>query len=258
MGKVVLAEMCRADLSEAQRFEMAVLPIGACEPHGMHLPFGNDTMHCEAIARLSAAKASEKGAHVLLLPAVPFGCDQNLMAFPYTVSLRPTTLIRIFDDIIGSMARHGLKKVLILNGHGGNSGTLDAVLRELYGKHDVFVARLDWWVVAADVAAAVQETDEVEHADEIETSIALALYPELVNMGAAEATTTRRSRLGLLEKYGGKFSRPWHLFTRNTGVGDPTKATAEKGEKIVAAAVERISDILVELAAAEYDEEFPY
>ena len=257
MQKFVLEEMCRADLPK-ESFEVAVLPIGACEVHAMHLPFGNDTLQVSRIARLAAEKATQKGAGVVVLPAIPFGCDQNLLAFPYTVSLQPTTILRIFDDLIASLSKHGLKKVLLLNGHGGNTGTLDVVLRELYNKHDVFIARLDWWTVASDVAAEVQETSEVEHADEIETSISLALFPDLVRMKAAEATSTNPSRLPLLQKHGGKFSRPWHLFTKNGGVGDPTKATREKGARIVSAAVHRIADILVELSAAEYDGKFPY
>ena len=257
MQKFMLEQMCRADLPK-ERFEVAVLPIGACESHGMHLPFGIDTLQASHVARLAAERAADKGARVLVLPAIPFGCDQNLLEFPYTVSLQPSTIVNVFDDLIGSMVHHGLKKFLLLNGHGGNSGTLDVVLRELYNKYDVFVARLDWWTVAADIAAEVQETDEVEHAGEIETSISLALCPDLVRMEAAERTATNPTRLKLLQKHGGKFSRPWHLFTRNSGVGDPTKATREKGIKIVNVAVQRIADILAELSGTEHDGKFPY
>ena len=116
---------------------------------------------------------------------------------------------------------------------------------------------MDCWSVASDVVDAVRETAEIEHADEIETSVALALFPQFVNMDAARPAPTNPSRLPLLKKYG-KFSRPWHLFTRNGGVGDPTKATREKGEKVVQATVARIADVLVELSAAKYNERFPY
>ena len=257
MEKVLLSEMSRTDVA-GRTFEVAVLPIGACEQHAMHLPFGNDSFHAGAVARRSAELAAKRGARVLVLPTIPYGCDQNQMEFPYTTGLQPTTIIRIFDDLIGGLAKHGLRKFLLLNGHGGNTGTLDAVSRELYDTHGAFIARVDWWHVPADVVAEVQETDELEHADEIETSIALALCPELVDMDASEPAPSRRARLVELEKYGGKFSRPWHLFTRNGGVGDPTKATREKGERIVVAAVERIAGMLVELAGAKYDERFPY
>jgi creatinine amidohydrolase len=192
-----------------------------------------------------------------VLPVLPYGCDQNLMEFPYTVGLSPSTILKVLDDLIGGLAHHGVRKALLVNGHGGNSGTLDAALRELYGKHKIFLARLDCWSIAADVVEAVRETSELEHADEIETSIALALFPQFVNMAAAEPAPSNRSRLPLLERYG-KFSRPWHLFTRNGGVGDPTKATRAKGEKVVQATIERIAEILLELCAVKYDARFPY
>lgn len=257
MSKTMLEEMCQADL-RGKSFEVAVLPIASCEVHAMHLPYGTDAFQASLIARRAADLAADRGAAVLVLPTLPFGCDQNLLNFPYTVSLNPTTIFRVCDDLIGSLTRHGIRKFLLLNGHGGNTDTLDAMMRELYGKHKAFLARLNFWSVASDVVEAVRETAEIDHADEIETSIALALFPQFVNRTAAQATTTNRSRLQALLKYGGKFTRPWHLYTRNGGVGDPTKATREKGEKIVRATVERIAEVLVELCEAKYDERFPY
>jgi len=255
--KTVLEEACQADL-KGKSVEVAVLPIGSCEVHGMHLPYGQDAFQAEILARRAAELAAARGAGVLVLPVLPYGCDQNLMAFPYTVGLSPSTILKVLDDLVGGLAQHGVRKVLLLNGHGGNTGTLDAALRELYGRHKVFLARLDCWIVASDVVDTVRETSQLEHADEIETSVALALFPQFVNMSAAEPAPTNPSLLPLLQKYSGKFSRPWHLFTRNGGVGDPTKATRAKGEKVVQATVERIADILVELCAAKYDERFPY
>jgi creatinine amidohydrolase len=257
MTKVVLEEACQADL-KGKSVEVAVLPIGSCEVHGMHLPFGTDAFQAEILARRGAELAAARGAAVIVLPVLPYGCDQNLMEFPYTVGLSPSTILKVLDDLVGSLAQHGIHKVLLLNGHGGNCGTLDAALRELYGRHKVFLARLDCWTVATDVVNAVRETAEIDHADEIETSVALALFPQFVNMDVAKPSPTNPSSLPLLQKHGGKFSRPWHLFTRNGGVGDPTKATRAKGEKVVQATVERIADILVELCAVKYDERFPY
>jgi creatinine amidohydrolase len=257
MTKIMLEEACQAEL-KGRSVELAVLPIGSCEVHGMHLPFGTDAFQATILARRGAELAASRGAAVLVLPVLPYGCDQNLMEFPYTVGLSPSTILKVLDDLVGGLAHHGIRKVLLFNGHGGNCGTLDAALRELHGKHKVFLARLDCWTVAADVVNAVRETAEIEHADEMETSVALALFPQFVNMGAAEPAPSHPSRLPLLQKYGGKFSRPWHLFTRNGGVGDPTKATREKGEKVVQATVERIADILVELCAVKYDKRFPY
>jgi creatinine amidohydrolase len=193
-----------------------------------------------------------------VLPTIPFGCSPDVMAFPYTLSVRPTTLFRLFEDVVASISAHGIRKLMILNGHGGNTGTIEAFTREFYGKYGAFLVGLDWCATVADVIKQVQEVDDLEHADEIETSQSLELCPDLVRMDAAERTSTNRSRLPTLERHGARFMRPWHLYTRNGGVGDPTKATREKGATIVAAAVARIADMLVELARAEHDERFPY
>ena len=186
MTMIVLEETCQADL-KGKSVEVAVLPIGSCEVHGMHLPYGTDAFQAAIFARRAAELAAERGAVVLVMPGLPYGCDQNLMEFPYTVGLSPSTILKVLDDLVGALAQHGIRKVLLLNGHGGNSGTLDATLRELYGKHKVFLARMDCWSVASDVVDAVRETAEIEHADEIETSVALALFPQFVNMDAARA-----------------------------------------------------------------------
>ena len=257
MNKVLLFEMCRADLA-GHSFEVAVLPIGATEVHAWHLPFGNDALQAAEIARRAALRASEKGASVLVAPTIPFGCSPDVMSFPYSISVRPTTLFPLFEDLIVSLNAHGIRKFVFLSGHGGNTGALEAFSREFFGKHGVFIACVDWWVTVADVIDQVRETDQLAHADEIETSISLELCPELVRMDVAERTTTNPTQLPTLEKYGGKFLHPWSLYTKNGGVGDPTLATREKGAKIASAAVERISDMLVELAKAKFDGQLLY
>ncbi len=255
--KVILFDMCQVDL-KGRKFDVAVLPIGATEVHALHLPFGNDAIHASEIARRAAERATEKGAGILVMPTIPFGCSPDVMSYPYTVTVRPTTLLHLFEDLIVSLTTHGIRKFIILNGHGGNCGTIEALTRELFGKYGAFIAGLDWWMTVADVVAEVQETDELSHADEIETSESLVLCPELVRMDVAERTHTNPPQLKTMIKYGGSFRRPWHLYTKNGGVGDPTMATKEKGEKIVNAAVERISDIFVELAHAKHDGDFLY
>lgn len=257
MKKVVLYEMCQEDL-KGRSFDVAVLPIGATEVHARHLPFGNDALHAAEIARRAAERATEKGAGVLVLPTIPFGCSPDVMPYRYTVSVQPTTLFKLFEDMIVSLTAHGIRKFLILNGHGGNNGTLEAISREFYGKHDAFITTVNWWMTVADVVAQVQETDELSHADEIETSESLVLCPDLVRMDLAEKTRTNPTQLPTLVKYGGGILRPWDQYTTNGGVGDPTKATKEKGEKIVSVAVERIAEILVELAKARHDGRYLY
>jgi creatinine amidohydrolase len=248
--KVVLFEMCRADL-ENRSFDVAVVPIGATEVHAWHLPFGNDALHAAEIARRAAGRAAEKGAEILVLPTIPFGCSPDVMPYRYTLSVRPTTLFPLFEDIVASMAAHGIRKIVFLSGHGGNNGAIEAFRREFHGRYGAFLAQIEWWTTVADVVAKVRETNELDHADEIETSESLELCPELVRMDVAEPTSANPNPLKTFARHGGRFLRPWNLYTKNGGVGDPTRATREKGAAIVAAAVERIADMLVELARAK-------
>lgn len=257
MKTVVLFEMCRGDI-EGRAFEVAVLPIGATEVHAWHLPFGNDALHAAEVARRAAERAGERGAEVLVAPTIPFGCSPDVMPYPYTINVRPTTLFRLWEDMVASLTAHGIRKFMFLSGHGGNNGAIEAFRREFHGKYGAFFVQVEWWKTIGDIVKQVQETAEVNHADEIETSHSLELCPDLVRMDLAEPTQGNRSRLTAHEKHGGQFLRPWNLYTKNGGVGDPTKATREKGKKMVDAAVARIADMLVELAQLEYNETFPF
>ena len=236
-------------------FEVAVLPIGATEPHNLHLPYGMDTLTVTAIGEAACRDANEKGASVILLPAIPYGVDSNLMAFPLTINCRPSTHLTLLRDIVDSIEKHGLRKMVILNGHGGNE--FGPHLRELYETTSVFLSVFEWWKALGDEASKILE-ESGDHADEMETSIGLYLFPHLVDMAAADDGATKPCRLEAVEKGWAKITRPWHLFTKNSGVGDPRKATAEKGERIFTLAVKRFSSYLVELSSAKIDQTFPY
>lgn len=255
MPSGVLQEMVQAEFKEWKP-AAAVLPVGATEQHGMHLPFGADTYQVERCAAMAVKAANAEGGRILLLPSVPYGVDTNMMEFPYTVTVLPSTLMIVIRDLIDSMAHHGIRKFLIINGHGGNTSTLETVCRE-YFRRDIFVATINGWAIAADVAKQVITTPS-EHACEFETSLSLALLPEFVKMELAKESPTRPCKLPKLLKYGGKFSRPWQHFTVNGGVGHPELGTREKGEAMLRVAVERLKEILIELSNAEVTDTFPY
>lgn len=251
----ILDETTRTDLRDFEP-EVAVWPVGATEPHGWHLPFGTDTMTVDAVTRRAVEQANARGARVLMLPALPYGIDTNLMGFAHTLTLKPTTLIAVAGDIIDSLIQHHVPKLLMVNGHGGNTDVMKTICRE-YTDRDIFIGTINGWALAPDVVEQVIET-RTEHACEFETSIALALFPERVQMDAAEDGRTRECRLKKFLEHGGQFTRPWDRYTENSGVGKPQNATREKGEAIVAALVERMTDVLCELSAEERDATFPY
>lgn len=256
MEKVNLMEMTLKEVKEKGKIEVAVLPWGSCEPHNLHLPHGTDTLAAVKIAEISAMKSTEKGAKVIVLPAMPIGVNSNLFGFPLTLHFSPTTQLSILKDIVRALENHKIYKLLLLNAHGGNE--FKALLRELYGKTNVHIFLLNWWNVRNDIIEKVCDDKGGEHGNEAETSWLMYLYPELVHLEWADDGGVNRSRLESLNKNWIWITRPWHLLTKNSGYGNPKKATAEKGKAIVETATDRISDILVELSNAVIDEKFPY
>jgi creatinine amidohydrolase len=256
MSANILAEMLHGSV-RAHPWDVAVLPFGATEPHNLHMPYGTDTLQVEEIGRRACDFAAKAGAKVLLLPALPFGINTNHLKVPgaVTCSLTPTTVLAILTDLTDALSRQGVKKLLLLNGHGGNE--LKPLCRELHHRTDVFLCVCDWFRVAVDHYPQIFDKPG-EHADEIESSLGLAYFPHLLKPELADAGALKPTKFEAINRGWVSITRPWHLATTNTGVGDPRPATAEKGRRLMEVLTERIGKFLVELAAAEKDERFPY
>lgn len=256
MNEPILADQTHAFVRE-QPWQVAVLPFGATEPHNLHMPYGTDTFQVEELGRRACARAWEKGAKVVLLPAMPFGVNTNHLQVPggLACSVTPTTLLALISDLVEALSLQGIKKLVLLNGHGGNE--LKPLARQLFHRTDVFLCVCDWFKMAADLKPGLFEKPG-EHADEMETSLGLAFFPDLMRMELADEGGTRPTRFEAINKGWVSITRPWHLATTNTGLGDPRAATAEKGRRLMDALTERLGDFLAELAAAERGGEFPY
>jgi creatinine amidohydrolase len=256
MADWVLAEQTHASI-RAAKWEVAVLPFGATEPHNLHMPYGTDTFQVDLLGRKACQYAFERGAKVLLLPTIPFGVNTNHLQVPgaVTLSVSPTTLLKLLTDLVDGLARQGIRKLLLLNGHGGNE--LKPLMRELHHVTPVFICLCDWYRLATDQYRGLF-TEPGEHADEVETSFGLAYFPELVDVRKAGPGVARPSRFEAINKGWISITRPWHLLTADTGLGNPAAATAVKGERLVAILVERLGGFLVELARSTMDETFPY
>jgi len=252
----VLAEQTH-EFIRGQRWEVAVLPFGATEPHNLHMPYGTDNFQVEALGVRACAAAYQAGARVLLLPTMPFGVNTNYFQVPgsLALSVTPTTLLALLTDLVDSLERQGLRKLVLLNGHGGNE--LKPFLRQLHHRTKVFLCLCDWFRMAPKETARIFEKPG-EHADEIETSLGLAFFPELTRLERADDGAARPTRFDAINRGWISITRPWHLATTNTGLGDPAAATADKGHQLMDILVERLSQFLVELAAAPMDEKFPY
>ncbi|MCA9011092.1 MAG: creatininase family protein [Planctomycetaceae bacterium] len=256
----ILAETNYSFVKDCE-YEVAVLPMGATEPHNLHLPYGTDTFEAEAIGSRACEAAWQQGAKVVLLPTIPYGTETNQSEFRLSMNLNPSTLGLVIQDLVESLGGHGIRKLLILNSHGGNE--FKPLLRELHGTTDVQLFLCDWFRgLTADVRHTIfKEMDD--HAGEIETSLAMAFFGHLVNVNAdgtliADDGKTALTRLDAVNQGWVSITRPWHLLTTNTGAGNPHAATPEKGERLMQIMVERLSQFLVDVAKSELDVRFPF
>jgi creatinine amidohydrolase len=241
-------------------YEVAVLPLGATEPHNLHLPYGTDTFEARAIGEHICEAAHRDGGKVVLLPAIPYGTETNMRELPLAMNVDPSTLYCFVTDLIHSLIQSGIHKIVLLNSHGGNE--FKPLLRELSGKVDAHLFLCNWY------QAIQKEYDEIfeqpeDHAGEMETSLALAYFPHLVKTNddgslVADDGATKRTRFDALNDGWVSITRPWHLLTTNSGSGNPHAASKEKGEKVMERLVFHLSKFLVELSAAEMDDQFPF
>ena len=175
-----LSEINYACVKEHE-YEVAVLPVGCTEPHNLHLPHGMDTLEATAIGERICEAAHDAGAKVLLLPTIPYGTVTNQRECPFSINVNPTTLYAFVTDLVESLVNHGIKKIVLLNSHGGNA--FKPLLRELYGKTPARLFLCNWYEMVRDIRPEIFEHPD-DHAGEMETSIAMAYWPELVGRSA--------------------------------------------------------------------------
>jgi creatinine amidohydrolase len=212
-------------------------PLGATEQHGAHLVTGFDLASATAVCERAAREAAST---VILLPGMPIGASEHWLDLGATLSMKPATLLAVIGDVIRSIDRCGFERLLIVNGHFGNMGVMNAAIGDLNDvKVDVEVMSY-WMLVDAGRLAAACETDAggLGHAGEVETSIALALGSELVVAERLPAPPGRPLHKGEPGGPAGSLVRlPRPLRDAPEGVyGDPSRARRELGEFVLAEA----------------------
>ena len=236
---------------------VAVLPLGATEQHGPHLPLSVDTVLVDGVVNAALGHLAATDP-VLVLPTQTVGLSTEHTAFAGTLHLSPQTLIQLWCDIGASVARSGVKKLLIFNAHGGNVGLMDVVARELRAQHGLIVYSSSWYNLPIDAGVMGQfSADEHRfgiHAGDIETSMMLALSPNSVNMAEAQNfASTSQDRAKHYEVLGdGKSAKlGWHMQDYNPqgAAGNASAATAAKGEALVHSAGEQLALLLKEMVA---------
>jgi creatinine amidohydrolase len=232
------------------RYDLAVLPWGATEAHNYHLPYGTDIYEADAIAAEGGRKAWEKGAKVVVLPTIPFGVNTGQADIYLDINMNPSTQMLILNDIIEVLNRQGLKKLLILNSHGGNN--FQPMLRELGLKYSDMLLFTCNWYQALDKTKYFDVSGD--HADEMETSLIMHLHPELVlplEM-AGDGKEKKSVITGISEKWAWA-ERKWSLVTEDTGIGNPSKSTPSKGKAYFEDVTDKVAELIQDICNADPD-----
>ena len=232
-------------------FTLAVLPWGATEAHNYHMPYGTDNYQVEHVAARAAGKAWAKGARLTVLPVIPFGVNTGQMDIPFCMNMMPSTQLAILKDVCGILQAQGVKKLVILNGHGANN--FIPHIRELAGLFpEIFVSVVNWYQAAPRKDHFEEPGD---HADEMESSVMMRIAPELLLplSEAGDGATLRYDLPGFRQGWAWA-QRPWSKITKDTGSGNPYKATLQKGDGFLEATSDNIAEFLHQLAIQNPDD----
>lgn len=252
MRPYILAETNWKEIKE-RSVEVAVLPWGATEAHNYHLPYATDNYQIEAIAAEAGRMAWERGAKLMVLPNIPFGVNTGQADIELDINLNPSTQFAILSDIIEVLNRQGIFKLILLNGHGGND--FKPLLRELGLKYPKMLLITTNFFAVLDKQKFFEEAGD--HADEMETSLMLYLRPELVlPLEEAGLGEERKSRIRGIKEGWAWAERKWSMVTTDTGIGNPKKATEQKGKEFFNAVTKEISNLIYEVAEVEIDNRY--
>ena len=235
-----------------QKYEVAVLPWGATEPHNYHLPYGTDSLETARIAEDSARKAWEKGAKIMVLPTIPLGI-QNVgqIELPFCLHTRLATQKMILEDILKALYNQGIRKFVLMNGHGGND--FKQLIRDLQPEFpEMLISIVEWFRLFPNSQHFEEDGD---HANEMETSIILYYFPHLVlPLEQAGDGKTKKFRMEALNNKTAWTPRRWDKVSADTGVGNPKKASAEKGRFFLEDVTSKIADYFVDLANSDLED----
>ncbi len=233
--------------------DVAMLPVGSIEQHGPHLPLDTDAFDAEYLAREVARTCTDP--RPVVLPLIPYGVSYHHADFSGTISISNETLAKLVFEVGMSAARNGITKLVIINGHGGNAPALHFAAQLINRDAHIFTCVDTGETSDTDVNAMADTPGDI-HAGEIETSTSLAVRPQLVRMDKARKYVPRFSSRYL--DFSSKWSVDWYARTaklsRSGVMGDPTKASREKGQKMWAVMIKNLVELVEHLKGMSLDE----
>ena len=223
-------------------------PVASIEQHGPALPVKVDELLCDEVCRRAAAKVVAAGGSVVVAPCLYVGLAEHHLPFGGTLTLDVPTYKAVLKNLCGSMVRQGFNRVLLLNGHGGNDSALKNISQELTTELDACIAFASYWTipsVAVGFGEILTAQPSVLHAGEGESSMMLALRPDLCDQEALNTLECPPNEHGMMDVRGVYRWQSFADYTPTGCLGVPSAATAEKGEKMFEVAADGVAEALL-------------
>lgn len=248
---VLLAEMTREQIGQIAPNAVAVLPTASIEQHGPHAPVITDTLLCGTVAQRAAEAAADRVTAVVA-PVLCYGNSHHHRPFPGVLSLTSQTFMTAVTEILEGLVLSGFRKLIVLNGHGGNTDSNNVVGLDFVNRlgQDVTIATGAYWDIArpALVEQNLMPSGRIPgHAGRFETSMVMALRPDLISAeGMAKVEDQSKVTKGLFGDLTGATVQSHGVWAAGTGYTDnPAESTADEGEALLKVVVERVSEFLV-------------
>ena len=244
-------QLTSPEIDALDRSIPVILPVAAIEQHGLHLPLATDRMIVEYFCQQLDKDIPDR---ILILPTMSVGCSEHHMDFTGSLTLQHDTFLRQAEDILGSVAKHGFKNLIIYNSHGGNLGISQVIVEHFGHRHpECRIVLATWWKITGDALFELNETGEggVGHAGEFETSLMMLIAPELVHHDKIEGKKNQQSfewaNGDMIRGPKASLYRSMKAMTPIGVFGDVRMVSAEKGQKITDIAVDALKKIVLDL-----------
>lgn len=233
-------------ITKPLKYDVVILPWGATEPHNLHLPYLTDCILSKAIAIDAAKEALSKyNIRTMVMPPINMGSQNpGQRELPFCIHAKYDTQRAILTDIVDSLQQQGFRKLLIVNGHGGNN--FKNMIRDLTISHPDFLIATSEWFKMMPVKQFFEEPGD--HADEIETSVMMYYHPELVKLNEAGNGAAGGFAIDALQQGCIWMPRNWSKVSKDTGIGNPHLSTPKKGEQFAKAVVEKYAQFINDFA----------
>ncbi len=233
------------------QYHVAILGWGATEAHNFHMPYGTDNYQVDHVIAHAAQQAWNQGTKVMVLPSIHYGIQTGQLDIPFSMNMLPSTQLIVLKDICDILVRSHCDKLIIVNGHGANH--FRNIIRELsFFFPTLFICAVNWYEA---VDRKKYFDNPGDHADEFETSSMMVIRPDLLlPLDQAGDGRTKKFKLEALASGWATAQRAWTQISADTGSGDPSSATTEKGKKYLDACIKRLAEFISELAASKNDD----